>query len=292
MSWVIEPWFRGEVRRPYRRLLFFTDGGCARVLAGPISAEKWSSSWSSGNEVNGGPSARYLGFPRFAEASFEARFPFATIRLKDRHLPLVVEVTGWSPFVPGQADSASLPVVGVEYQFVNQGNATVEAVFSFNSENVVAEPFDFFALVWNYAQSIAHLFPDLERGLRETEFGDSQSQSGAQMSRVPLPIRPVGNEDPNHFLLGVPFADGQLGGILKAYRDWRISGDSAWLRRWWPRFRASLNCCINTWDPDHQGRLSEPHTTTYDSGELWGPDSMTASLYLGALKAVPSWERL
>ena len=86
--------------------------------------------------------------------------------------------------------------------------------------------------VWNYAQSICHLFPDLERTLRETEFDVTQDDSGHQAFRMPMPIRP-----PRHDFHSA--ADGQLGGIMKVYRDWRISGDDAWLRRLWPRVRAA-----------------------------------------------------
>ncbi len=30
------------------------------------------------------------------------------------NIPLTVEITGWSPFVPGDADSSSLPVAALE----------------------------------------------------------------------------------------------------------------------------------------------------------------------------------
>ncbi len=131
--------------------------------------------------------------------------------------------------------------------------------------------------VWNYAQAIPHLFPSLERTLRETEFGPSQSEQGHQTFRASLPIRPV--EHDFHAA-----ADGQLGGIMKVFREWRISGDTEWLRRLWPKVKKSLAYCIETWDPGHKGILEEPHHNTYDI-EFWGPDGMCTSFYLGALKA-------
>jgi hypothetical protein len=79
-------------------------------------------------------------------------------------------------------------------------------------------------------------------------------------------------------------ADGQLGGIMKVHRDWRISGDLDWLRNIWPKVKASLDYCIRTWDPKGKGVLEEPHHNTYDI-EFWGPDGMCTSFYLGALSA-------
>jgi uncharacterized protein (DUF608 family) len=75
-----------------------------------------------------------------------------------------------------------------------------------------------------------------------------------------------------------------LGGIMKLYRDWRISGDTDWMRGLWPRVKRSLDYCIETWDPGHQGWVEEPHHNTYDI-EFWGPDGMCTSFYLGALRA-------
>jgi hypothetical protein len=131
--------------------------------------------------------------------------------------------------------------------------------------------------VWNYAQAIPHLFPSLERTLRETEFGPSQDEKGHQTFRSSLPIRAVVHD----FHAA---ADGQLGGIMRVFREWRISGDLDWLRRLWPKVRASLDYCIETWDPGHKGWLEEPHHNTYDI-EFWGPDGMCTSFYLGALQA-------
>lgn len=131
--------------------------------------------------------------------------------------------------------------------------------------------------VWNYAQALAHLFPELERSMRESEFGECQNALGHQIYRHPLPLRPG-----LHDFLAV--ADGQLGGVIKVYRDWRISGDSDWLRSLWPSVKASLEYCIAAWDCDRSGNLSEPHHVTYDI-EFWGPESLTSGFYAAALRA-------
>jgi hypothetical protein len=79
-------------------------------------------------------------------------------------------------------------------------------------------------------------------------------------------------------------SDGQLGGLMKVYRDWQISGDTKWMEKMYPLAKRSLDYCIRTWDPDHRGALFEPHHNTYDI-EFWGPDGMCTSIYLGALSA-------
>jgi uncharacterized protein (DUF608 family) len=132
--------------------------------------------------------------------------------------------------------------------------------------------------VWNYAQAIPNLFPDLERSLRETEFLVSQNREGHQNFRSSLPIR-----EPDHAFYAA--ADGQLGGIMKVYREWRISGDTEWLRKLWPAVKRSFEYCSRTWDPKKKGVLEEPHHNTYDI-EFWGPDGMCTGFYLGALTAM------
>ncbi|MBN2410238.1 hypothetical protein JXQ31_01015 [candidate division KSB1 bacterium] len=132
--------------------------------------------------------------------------------------------------------------------------------------------------VWNYAQAIPHLFPSLERTLRETEFYESQTKAGFQKFRASLPIRPAG--EGRHAA-----ADGQLGGIMKVYREWRISGDTIWLKNLWPQVKQSMDYCIKTWDPKHKGIVEEPHHNTYDI-EFWGPEGMCTGFYLGALTAI------
>ncbi|HAZ02069.1 MAG: hypothetical protein A2W90_09190 [Bacteroidetes bacterium GWF2_42_66] len=132
--------------------------------------------------------------------------------------------------------------------------------------------------VWNYAQALSHLFPALERSLRETEFVDNQNEQGHQTFRSTLPVK-----SPAHGFHAA--ADGQLGGIMKMYREWRISGDTEWMKSFYPKVKQSIDYCILTWDPKRIGALEEPHHNTYDI-EFWGPDGMCTSFYLGALNAI------
>jgi len=142
--------------------------------------------------------------------------------------------------------------------------------------------------VWNYAQSVPHLFPELERSLRDTEFNESQLDEvayyygkpkypGFQKFRSLIPIRDVG---PGRWAA----IDGQLGGIMKVSRDWRISGNTEWLKGLWPQVRESMEFCVNNWDPERTGIISEPQHNTYDI-EFWGPNGMSMSFYAGALNA-------
>ena len=137
--------------------------------------------------------------------------------------------------------------------------------------------------VWNYAQAIPHLYPKLERTLREQEYERSMNVEGHVTFRAALPDGPA-----KHDFHAA--ADGQLGGIMKVYREWQISGDTPWLQRIYPLVKRSMDYCIRTWDPDLRGALFEPHHNTYDI-EFWGPDGMCTTIYIGALAAFASLTR-
>jgi uncharacterized protein (DUF608 family) len=453
----------------------------AKVLEAPVPEWKLFGRPGAGNGLG---DANY-GFPRFESGNFLPRFPFGTLELKDKDIPLKIHITGWSPFIPTDEDNSSLPVGTMEYHFKNTTDKKLEAVFSYNTRNFVDSqglimkakngfklvespeeykknpnagfiiyvdndesvvdycwfrggwfdsktilwkniedmslkdnpPIDepapgasiyvpvslnpgeektikvnycwyfpdtklklgrtpdekeadnseesgpfyepwyaskfknveevvdywnrhskelkkrseefrdafysstlpdevieavaanltilksptvlrqsdgrFWAFegcsddrgcchgscthVWNYAQALPHLFPALERTLRETEFKVNQNREGHQTFRANLPI-----SEPTHDFHAA--ADGQLGGIMKMYRDWRISGDNEWMAELYPLVKQSLDYCIKEWDPKHKGYLEEPHHNTYDI-EFWGPDGMCTSFYLGALTA-------
>jgi uncharacterized protein (DUF608 family) len=471
------------------------EGHIARVLEGPVPSWKVFNGGVDAFGPGNGLGGKHYGLPRFAESTFRARFPFGNVDLRDPKLPVQVTISGWSPFIPLNADDSSLPVAALEFTFANITDQPVDLVYSFNSANFMAasntdnhhvlrngngfvlnqlpvegkpweqgafcavtdqpqatvdcnwfrggwfdpltmiwnvieagessekppveegkpspgasifvplelQPYenktirlmlswfvpesnlsigvpineqktgetelsvnavqtfhkpwyagkfsDMFAVsdywinqydrlrresesftncfydltlpdeileavaanltilksptvlrqtdgrlwgwegchdnrgcchgscthVWNYAQAIPHLFPDLERGLRETELDECQDERGHQNFRVPLPIQQA-----DHAFHSA--SDGQLGNIMKVYREWRVSGDTDWMKRLLPKVKLSLQYCMENWDPDHIGVLVEPHHNTYDI-EFWGPDGMCTSIYLGALKA-------
>ena len=466
----------------------------ARLLEGPVPPIRRFGFPGAGN----GAGDRSYGLPRFRQASFQARFPFGRVNLEDEALPLTVALTGWSPFIPGNADDSSLPVAALEYTFTNESDEPVEGVFSFNSRNLMAigdgeksvrrlddgfvleqaadedkpwhegylsatvdaddvavncawfrggwfdsqtvaweqvvsgelidrdppaggdsspgaslyvpislqpgesrtvtvrlawyvprsnveagagncgcescepgaesyytpwyagafgsmdELRDYWTSeygrlsvetrqftecfydttlprevieavaanltilksptvlrqedgriwawegccdgsgcchgtcthVWDYAQALPHLFSELERSMRWTDFHESQDGRGHQNFRTPLPIREMRDDEHQ----GPAAADGQLGGIMRVYREWRISGDDQWLEQMWPAARQAMDYCIETWDPDREGALREPHHNTYDI-EFWGPDGMCGSFYAGALSATARMAR-
>ena len=132
--------------------------------------------------------------------------------------------------------------------------------------------------VWNYAQAIPHLYPHLERTLRDLELVRSMDERGHVTFRGAIPDGPV-----DHGFHAA--SDGQFGGIMKLYRDWQISGDTEWMKRMYPLARRSIDYGIRTWDPDRNGALFEPHHNTYDI-EFWGAEPMCTSIYAGALSAM------
>ncbi len=132
--------------------------------------------------------------------------------------------------------------------------------------------------VWNYAQSIPHLFPALERTLRSRELEESMDERG----HVNFRAAPPGMSTSHDFHAA---ADGQLGGIMKVHREWQICGERDWLAHFYPLARRSMDFCISQWDPRRTGLVEEPHHNTYDI-EFWGPDGLCSSFYLGALAAV------
>ena len=106
----------------------------AKMLEGP--APGWKHFGQHLSALGYGGSA--VGLPHFAEAVFKTEFPFCKIDLHDADIPLKVELTGWSPFIPSDENNSSLPVGALEYKFTNNGAKAVSAIFSFNTKNILS----------------------------------------------------------------------------------------------------------------------------------------------------------
>lgn len=132
--------------------------------------------------------------------------------------------------------------------------------------------------VWNYAQTVAFLFPELERSMRKIEFLKETRENGHMAYRT---FRGLGLEQWDM----IPSADGQLGTVVRFYREWKISGDDDFLRQCWEKILRCMEFAQKTWDKDQDGVLEQAQHVTYDT-ELYGVTSMVSTIYLAALKAV------
>jgi len=131
--------------------------------------------------------------------------------------------------------------------------------------------------VYNYEQAMAHLYPTLERSMRETDFLVNLRPDGSMSFRTPVPLRQGGNK--TH-----PAADGQMGCVMKVYREWMRGAGDNWLRKLWPNVKRALEYAWVKWDADRDGVMEGEQHNTYDI-EFYGPNSMMGTLYLGALTA-------
>jgi len=133
--------------------------------------------------------------------------------------------------------------------------------------------------VWNYEQTTPFLFGSLAATMREVEFAHATGDDGLMSFRVHLPLA-------RSRAFGKAAADGQMGCLLKMYRDWQLSGDHDLLRRLWPRVRKALAFCWvrGGWDADRDGVMEGCQHNTMDV-EYFGPNPEMAFWYLGALRA-------
>jgi uncharacterized protein (DUF608 family) len=131
--------------------------------------------------------------------------------------------------------------------------------------------------VWNYGQTIAHLFPELERSMRRVELGLETGPDGRMAFRT---NRVFGG--PAWDVL--PAVDGQLGTVLRLYREWKFSGDDAFLASLWPNATKALEYAFTHWDSDGDLVLDSQQHNTYDI-EFHGPSSLPNSVFYAALRA-------
>ncbi|GAB1308884.1 non-lysosomal glucosylceramidase [Urechidicola sp. KH5] len=134
--------------------------------------------------------------------------------------------------------------------------------------------------VWNYEQATPFLFNDLARTMREVEFDYATGEDGHMGFRTKLPLElDVSGID-------LAAADGQMGTIMKFYREWQLSGDTEFLKNHWSKIKAVLGYAWieNGWDADVNGIMEGIQHNTMDV-EYFGPNPQMQLWYLGALRA-------
>lgn len=136
--------------------------------------------------------------------------------------------------------------------------------------------------VWNYAYALPFLFPKLERSMRDLDYRYNQRADGKMAFRLQLPL----HTPYEHYHACV---DGQYGNVVKMYRDWKISGDTEWLRTHWEAICRSIEFAWSPtnedqWDPHRRGVIEGCQHHTLDR-ELIGPNAWLTGFYLAALKA-------
>lgn len=139
--------------------------------------------------------------------------------------------------------------------------------------------------VWNYEPATAFLFGGLAMRMREVEFAHATNDEGMMSFRVNLPL-----ERAKEF--GKAAADGQMGCIMKMYRDWQLSGDDAMLKTLWPHVKKAVEFCWipGGWDANKDGVMEGCQHNTMDV-EYYGPNPQMGIWYLGALRAAEEMAR-
>jgi len=134
--------------------------------------------------------------------------------------------------------------------------------------------------VWNYEVTTPFMFGDLAMRMREVEFKyATHKETGAMAHRVQTPVKTASQ-------LYKTAADGQLGCIIKMYREWQLSGDNEKLKELYPQVKLALEFAWKSsgWDKDANGVLEGRHHNTMDV-KYEGPNPQIATWYLGALRA-------
>jgi uncharacterized protein (DUF608 family) len=126
--------------------------------------------------------------------------------------------------------------------------------------------------VWNYAQGVARLFPELERSARVMQ------DLGPALD--PITGRVAFRGEGPEFQYA---ADGQCGTVLKCYREHLLSADDRFLKENWPKIKKVMEYSISR-DANDDGVIEDNQHNTYDI-DFIGPNTFVGALYLAALEA-------
>jgi non-lysosomal glucosylceramidase len=177
------------------------------------------------------------------------------------------------------ANSGIIRHIGVVFRIANGD------VYGWEGSNGCCDPTC--THVWGYEQSLARLFPSLERDMRRIDFKHQQRPDGGINNRtsVPSPPHPSGEH---------PFADGHASCILKAYREALNCSDDSFFKEYWPHVKSAVEYLINRDATSDGGKpcgvLADDQWDTYDEASH-GVTAFISGYYLAALRAGEEWAR-
>lgn len=133
--------------------------------------------------------------------------------------------------------------------------------------------------VWNYEAALPALFGPIARDQRVLEFEHATDDRGLMSFRINLPLERARQQ-------AHAAADGQMGCVVRLYREYRACGDSDFLRRLYPGMKRALAFAWipGGWDADRDGVMEGCQHNTMDV-EYYGPNPQMQGLYLAALLA-------
>lgn len=133
--------------------------------------------------------------------------------------------------------------------------------------------------VWNYEVSTPFLFGDLAKTMRDVEFNYATRENGYMSFRANLPL----SEATTYNNVA---ADGQMGCVMKMYREWQLSGDQKFLSDNWQQVKKVLGYAweARSWDGNQDGVMEGSQHNTMDVN-YFGPNPQMGFWYMGALRA-------
>jgi uncharacterized protein (DUF608 family) len=139
--------------------------------------------------------------------------------------------------------------------------------------------------VWNYEMATPFLFGELAKTMRDVEFNYATKENGLMNFRAGLPLSTAANGNS-------AAADGQMGCIMKFYRDWQLSGDDSFLSDNWEQIKKVLSYAWikGGWDGNQDGVMEGSQHNTMDV-DYYGPNPQMGFWYMGALRAASEMAR-
>jgi hypothetical protein len=126
-------------------------------------------------------------------------------------------------------------------------------------------------------------FPQLERVMRQIEFTVETKADGYMLFRT---FQNFGEEFKWGWGDQRPEAciDCQMGSVLRAWREWQLSGDVTWLAAIYPGLKRAVDYADAHWDTDGDGVPDGRQHNTYDI-EFYGANPLSTLYYLAGMQA-------